>query len=92
MLPIRWHLLVFAALILLPQLVLGVALGSWYSTAERHRLEDASSAVAAAVRSQLDQELEAMKAALQALATSPNVEAGNFAALRAQSLELLRCR
>ncbi|KQT52341.1 hypothetical protein ASG43_19975 [Aureimonas sp. Leaf454] len=90
--PIRWHLLVFAVLILLPQIVLGAALGSWYSTAERHRLEDAAGTVAAAVRSQLDRELEAMKATLQALATSPNVEAGDFEALRAQSLELLKFR
>src|SRR5688572_17648572 len=90
--PIRWHLLVFALLILVPQVALGLALGSWYATSERHRVEDAAGSVAAAVRSQLDRELEAMKAALQALATSPNVEAGDFAALRGQATELLKFR
>ena len=44
--PIRWHLLAFAILILLPQLALGIAFGSWYAASERRRVED--TAVAAA--------------------------------------------
>ncbi|WP_279483592.1 sensor histidine kinase [Aureimonas sp. SK2] len=83
---------IFAALVLLPQLALAVVIGTWYATAERHRVEASASAAATAIRSQLDRELEAMKAALQALATSPNVEGGNFDALREQALELLRFR
>lgn len=83
---------IFAALVLVPQLILAVVVGTWYATAERHRVEASATAAAMAIRSQLDRELEAMKAALQALATSPNVEGGNFDALREQSLELLRFR
>ncbi|RIY02699.1 hypothetical protein D3218_04915 [Aureimonas flava] len=88
-LPIRWHLVVFAALVLVPQICLGVCLGGWYSDAENRRLEEQAVAASAAVRDQLDRELESMKAALQALATSPNAAVGDFAALRSQAERLL---
>ncbi|WP_182086675.1 sensor histidine kinase [Aureimonas sp. ME7] len=91
-LPIRWHLLIFAALILLPQLVLCAGLGWWYAASEHQRVEESAADAAAAIRSQLDRELEAMKAALQALATSPNVEREDFTALRTQALKLLETR
>ncbi|WP_279478819.1 sensor histidine kinase [Aureimonas sp. SK2] len=88
-LPIRWHLVVFAALVLLPQIGLGLCLGWWYSKAEHERLEASAVAAAATVSDQLDRELEAMKAALRALATSPNATSENFPALRQQSQQLL---
>ncbi|WP_158873799.1 sensor histidine kinase [Antarcticirhabdus aurantiaca] len=91
-LPIRWHLLVFAVLILVPQLLLGLGLGWWYAVAEHRRVEEGAVALAATVSSQLDRELEATKAALQALAASPNVAAQDFGALREQALELLKLR
>lgn len=90
--PIRWHFLAFAVLILVPQLLLGLGLGWWYAAAEHRRVEEGAVAVAASVSSQLDRELEAMKAALQALATSPNVALRDFGALREQALELLKVR
>ncbi len=88
-LPIRWHLVVFAALVLLPQIGLGLCLGWWYSQAEHKRLEASAVAAAAAVSDQLDRELEAMKAALQALATSPNAASEDFPALRRQARQLM---
>ncbi|MBB3936215.1 sensor histidine kinase [Aureimonas phyllosphaerae] len=91
-LPIRWHLVLFVALVLVPQVALGLCLGWWYSQAEHKRLEQGAVAAAAAVSDQLDRELESMKAALLALATSPNAVAADFPALRAQAETLLTPR
>lgn len=91
-LPIRWHLVLFVALVLVPQIALGLCLGWWYSQAEHKRLEESAVAAAAAVSDQLDRELESMKAALLALATSPNATAADFPALRAQAETLLTPR
>lgn len=90
--PIRWHLLVFAALVLLPQIALGLCVGWWYSAAEHRRMEASAVAAAATLGDQLDHELAAMKAALQALATSPNARTEDFRALREQALQLPTAR
>ncbi|WP_181708804.1 HWE histidine kinase domain-containing protein [Chthonobacter rhizosphaerae] len=77
---------------LVPQVILAGAIGYWYARDEERRLEQSAVSMAGAFRARLDQELEAMTAALESLATSPHVDSGNFGAFYLQAKDVLRTR
>ncbi len=82
---LRFYLAAFAAALVVPLLVV-VALFAWrYTLAESQRLEDIASQRNEAAASAVDQLLSSRLAILQALATSPAIDAGDFARFDAQA-------
>jgi two-component sensor histidine kinase len=90
--PIRWHLAVFGLVVLVPQLLAVATVGWSYANGERRRLDESAAFLAATVRGALDKDLEAMTASLQALATSTEIDRGDFAALYRQAAQVLAVR
>ena len=86
------HLTILSLTVLLPQVLLG-ALFAWRHTQEHKQTLEHVAVVLAKERSAaLDQELEGMTGALQALATSPLIESGDLAGFRKQVTNVLRFR
>ena len=87
----QWLALLLAAFIV-PTTVAVVALFLHSYGRERAGIERASQDVARALMLAIDRELSSAQAALQALATSPSLDAHDLRAFHAQALEVLRSR
>ena len=86
------HLLVLSLTILLPQVLLGGYLAWRYTSEQRVTLERAAVTIVRERVGSLDRELEGVIGALQALATSPLIDQGDFGRLREQADQLLSYR
>ena len=86
------HLLVLSLTILLPQVLLGTLIARRYANEQRMELEQTAVVMVRERTASLDRELEGVIGALQALATSPLIDEGDFDRFRAQAFELLNFR
>jgi hypothetical protein len=88
---IRTHLAFIVAACVVPAALLGAALvGYDYYKRERARVVRDSTATARALGAAVDMELSGVKSALYALATSPHLAAGDYAAFHAQASAALK--
>ncbi|HYD99277.1 MAG TPA: cache domain-containing protein, partial [Alphaproteobacteria bacterium] len=84
-LPVQRHILFLVIGLLLPVLTFSAAVLVHFSATERDRHEDVALEIARRAASAVDRELAAMRAGLQALATSPYLQTGDFAAFTEQA-------
>ena len=89
---LRWHLLGFAAALILPVLAFAVGVAIEYGGAQRARLEGEARAVARELDAAVDRELSALLAAAQTLAASPALRARDFPAFGRQASEVAAAR
>ncbi|WP_375460407.1 EAL domain-containing protein [uncultured Enterovirga sp.] len=87
--PLIFYVLLLAAAMTVPPLVLAAVTTTRWVTAERARLQTATRETTERALSHVDRFLAGKVAMLQALATSPAIEAADFERLDAQSRELL---
>ena len=87
----QWLALLLAAFIV-PTTIAVVALFLHSYGRERAGIERASQDVARALMQAIDRELSSAQAALQALATSPSLDAHDLRAFHAQAIEVLHAR
>ena len=86
------HLLMLSLTVLLPQVLLGSLIARRYANEQRMELEQTAVVMVRERTASLDRELEGVIGALQALATSPLIDEGDFDRFRAQAFELLNFR
>ena len=86
------HLVILSLMVLLPQVLLGASVAWRYSKDQRDTLEQQAVNIARNRGAVLDREIEGMIGSLQALATSPLIDLGDFAGLREQASQVLRFR
>jgi hypothetical protein len=82
---IKWHVAIVGLLVVTPLLLTEAILLQRIAKSERDTLEQSATSLAREVRDTLDRELQAGKAALLALATSPYLETGNYEAFHRQA-------
>ncbi|WP_406856356.1 HWE histidine kinase domain-containing protein [Alsobacter sp. KACC 23698] len=90
--PISVHLAVFSLFTLLPISLVGTVIATRMAAQEQLRLEAQAQAFASDVSGDIDRELGGMIAALQALATSPALAAGDLATVYGQAKQVLTFR
>ncbi|GAA0591731.1 hypothetical protein GCM10009416_32670 [Craurococcus roseus] len=88
----RWHLLGFAAALLLPALAFAAGMAAEYGAVQRKRLEGEARAVVRDLEAAVDRELSALLAAAQTLATSAALETRDFPAFERQAYEVAAAR
>ena len=88
-LPIRIHLLIFGLLVLAPTLFIAGLITVRYAHSERSSIENTASDKAHDFALSVDRRLTEMTSALSALATSPSIDAGDYAAFYAQAKSVL---
>lgn len=86
------HLVILSLVVLLPQVLLGATVAWRYSKDQREALEQQALNIARNRGAVLDREIEGMIGSLQALATSPLIDVGDFVGLREQAAQVLRFR
>ena len=86
------HLVILSLVVLLPQVLLGASVAWRYSKDQREALEQQAQNIARNRGAVLDREIEGMIGSLQALATSPLIDLGDFVGLREQAAQVLRFR
>ncbi len=89
---LRWHLLGFAAALVLPVLGFAVGVAAEYGAAQRTRLEGEAVGVARDLEAAVERELSALLAAAQTLAASPALLTRDFAAFERQADEVAAAR
>lgn len=89
---LRWHLLVFAAALLLPVLAFALWVASEYGGAQRARLEGDARAVVRELEAGIGRELSILLAAAQTLAASPALKARDLLAFERQASEVAAAR
>ena len=89
---LRWHLLGFAAALVLPVLGFAVGVAAEYGAAQRTRLEGEAVGVARDLEAAVERELSALLAAAQTLAASPALLTHDFAAFERQADEVAAAR
>jgi hypothetical protein len=89
---IRLHLFAFAALILVPLILVGSFFATEFAERERERYKEVAKALAADIAADVDRELDSTIAALQALSTSPALRNGDLEAFDRQARETLHYR
>ena len=72
------HLVILSLVVLLPQVLLGASVAWRYSKDQREALEQQAQNIARNRGAVLDREIEGMIGSLQALATSPLIDLGDF--------------
>ena len=77
-------MMVFALAIALPLMVLTVTTTDWYVAAERARLQTMGQLTGDHLRERLDRDLSEMSAMARTLATSPSIDAQDWARFDAQ--------
>jgi signal transduction histidine kinase len=85
---VRWHLVVFAAALVLPILAFIGFLLWQYATSERDRLEREAATLARAIANAIDRELSGLSATLDVLSLSPYLQAGELAAFYDQAKQV----
>jgi len=75
---LRFHLIIFGSLIVVPLLVVAVCFAVLYVTAERTALQDEAHQVVREARFSVDRELQRYASALDVLTNSANLNQGNF--------------
>jgi hypothetical protein len=89
---LRWHLLTFAAALLLPVLAFAAFISLAYGVSEQARLEGEARAAAFELEAAVDRELSALLAAAQTLAASPALRAPELADFQRQAFEVAAAR
>ncbi|WP_018046140.1 response regulator [Methylobacterium sp. 88A] len=82
-------MMVFALAIALPLVVLAGVITDWYVTAERARLQTMGQLTGDHLRERLDRDLSEMSAMARTLATSPSIDAEDWARFDAQGRALV---
>ena len=90
--PLRWHLLGFAAALLLPVLAFAIGVAAEYGASQRAALEGEARAVARELQAALDRELATFLAAAQTLAGSPALKARDLTAFEREAVEVAKAR
>ncbi len=85
---VRWHLVVFAAALVLPILAFIGFLLWQYATSERDRLEREAATLARAVANAIDRELSGLSATLDVLSLSPYLQSGELRAFYDQAKQV----
>jgi len=78
---LRWRLIIFSLLIILPLLVVAGAIGYLYVSIQQERIEDEANALVREAARSIDIELQRYSLALQVLAKSDYLAQGHFEAL-----------
>ena len=88
----RTRLTLLVGAVLAPLLVAAAAVFWSYANSERERSQAEAVSLAGQIADAVDRELTGLQASLEALATSPTLKNGDFAAFYGQAKEMLRLR
>ncbi len=87
---LRWQFTALCLGLLIPTLVFVGVLLRQYAASERNRVEEEARALSRGMAVSLDREINGVLTTLQALATSPSLQSGDYAAFYAQVSEIRR--